>query len=105
MFYKVLRISAFVAAIAIAVGVTFGGRVSALFQGQQAASQTTAAGNARQVIYWYDSMNPQHHYDKPGKAQDGMDLVPQYAEDGSSPSASVTSASTTSDEGKILFWY
>ena len=26
-------------------------------------------------------MNPQHHYNKPGKAPDGMDLVPQYADD------------------------
>ena len=34
MFHKVLRISAFVAAIALAVGVTFGGRVSAIFQHQ-----------------------------------------------------------------------
>ena len=31
MFHKLLRISALVAAIALAVGVTFGGRVSALF--------------------------------------------------------------------------
>jgi len=33
-----------------------------------------------QVLYWYDAMNPSHHYDKPGKAPDGMDLVPFYEE-------------------------
>lgn len=32
------------------------------------------------VLYWYDAMNPSHHYDKPGKAPDGMDLVPFYEE-------------------------
>ena len=39
-----------------------------------------AAG--RKVLYWYDMMNPEHHYDKPGKAPDGMDLVPMYADAG-----------------------
>jgi RND family efflux transporter MFP subunit len=33
----------------------------------------------RKILYWYDAMNPGHHYDKPGKAPDGMDLVPKYA--------------------------
>src|SRR5450631_2906961 len=105
MFYKVLRISALVAAIALAVGVTFGGRVSALFQGQQVASQKSATGDARKVLYWYDAMSPQHHYDKPGKAPDGMDLVPQYAEDNASQSAGATSALEPGGERKILFWY
>ena len=39
-------------------------------------------------------MSPRHHYDKPGKAQDGMDLVPQYAEDNTSQSGSATTAAT-----------
>ncbi|MBZ5623069.1 MAG: efflux RND transporter periplasmic adaptor subunit [Acidobacteriia bacterium] len=42
-------------------------------------SQATPAPE-RKALYWYDAMNPSHHYDKPGKAPDGMDLVPQYAE-------------------------
>src|ERR1022692_3383951 len=100
---KVLRVLALGAAIALAVGVTFSGRVSALFQGQQAASQALAAGSERKVLYWYDAMGPQHHYDKPGKAPDGMDLVPQYAEDNSSQSASPASASAPSGERKILY--
>ena len=105
MFYKALRISALVAAIALAVGVTFGGKVSALFQGQQATSQTTPKGGERKVLYWYDAMSPQHHYDKPGKAPDGMDLVPQYAEDNASQSPAVTSPSEPGGARKILFWY
>ena len=42
----------------------------------------TAGGKAveRKVVYWYDAMNPEHHYEKAGKAPDGMDLVPKYAD-------------------------
>ena len=40
-----------------------------------------AQSGHRKVLYYYDAMNPQHHYDKPGKAPDGMDLVPQYSDD------------------------
>ena len=105
MLRKVLRILAVVAAIGLAVGVTFGRRVAAIFQQQPSASQTTTAGTEHKVLYWYDAMNPQHHYNKPGKAPDGMDLVPQYAEEGTSQSPSTTSALKPSGERKILFWY
>ena len=76
MLRKVLSVLAIVTAIALAVGVTLSGKVSAIFQHQQSTSQTSAAGSERKVLYWYDAMNPQHHYNKPGKAPDGMDLVP-----------------------------
>src|ERR1019366_1147511 len=102
---KVLRVLAIVAAIVLAVGVTFRGKVAAIFQHQPSASQTTATGSERKVLYWYDAMSPQHHYDKSGKAPDGMDLVPQYAEDNASQSATATSASEPGGERKILFWY
>jgi Cu(I)/Ag(I) efflux system membrane fusion protein len=35
----------------------------------------------RKVLYWYDSMNPAFKSAKPGKAPDGMDLVPKYADE------------------------
>jgi hypothetical protein len=35
----------------------------------------------RKILYWYDSMNPDYKSDKPGKASDGMDLVPKYADE------------------------
>lgn len=35
----------------------------------------------RKILYWYDSMNPAYRSDKPGKAPDGMDLVPKYADE------------------------
>jgi membrane fusion protein, copper/silver efflux system len=56
--------------------------------------QTNAAKPAdRRVLYWYDSMSPERHYDKPGKAPDGMDLVPKYAEQNnpSSPTGDMAS--------------
>src|SRR5437868_5785201 len=41
------------------------------------AAHTTAPAE-KQILYYYDAMSPEHHYDKPGKSPDGMDLVPQY---------------------------
>lgn len=105
MLRKVLRVLAIVAAMALAVGVTFSARVLAILQRQQSTSQPNAAGNDRKVLYWYDAMSPQHHYNHPGKAPDGMGLVPQYAEDSASQSTSTTSTSEPDRERKILFWY
>ena len=104
MLHKTPRILALVVPIALAAGAAFSGRVSALFQHQHSASRPTTAATERKVLYWYDAMNPQHHYDKPGKAPDGMDLVPQYAED-ATESASTTSASAPSGKRKVLYWY
>lgn len=67
------------------------------------ASGQSSSGD-RKVLYWYDAMNPQHHYDKPGKAPDGMDLVPAYADQAAAPAAQ-TSPSTGSGQQKALYWY
>lgn len=56
---------------------------------QRAAQQAVAKSN---VLYWYDAMNPQNHYNKPGKAPDGMDLVPMMAAPQSQSSAATSSA-------------
>jgi len=72
-------------------------------------------GDARKIAFWYDAMNPEHHYNHPGKAPDGMDLVPAYAnqappstarqsnqnadKDGTPPASNSTGAHT------ILYWY
>jgi len=41
------------------------------------------ADGERKVLYWYDPMYPQQHFDKPGKSPFmDMDLVPRYADDG-----------------------
>ncbi|ABK18116.1 efflux RND transporter periplasmic adaptor subunit [Syntrophobacter fumaroxidans] len=53
--------------------------------GEQAAKeQTSAKGKPleqRKILYWTDAMNPSFRSDKPGKAPDGMDLVPVYEEE------------------------
>jgi RND family efflux transporter MFP subunit len=62
-------------------------------------------GNVRAEI----NMARQEIYDKPGKAPDGMDLVPAYAEQGSSASsaemAPMAGMSSPSGERKVLYWY
>jgi len=52
-------------------------------------------------------MNPQHHYNHPGKAPDGMDLVPQLADQSPSPPVASSTAprAVTADEHKILYWF
>ena len=62
----------------------------------------------RKVLYWYDAMNPQHHYDKPGKAPDGMDLVPAYADQSNASSQDTSKMNmpgTSEQTRKILYWY
>ena len=70
------------------------------------------ATGERKVTYWYDAMNPEHHYDKPGKAPDGMDLVPAYDDESSagirsgSAKQNLAPMSSTSDQKhKVLYWY
>ncbi len=48
-----------------------------------AVHQGSAAGEKkeRKILYYVDAMNPNHRSDKPGKAPDGMDLVPVYEEE------------------------
>ncbi len=99
---RFLRIVALVVAVAIVLGVLYGGKVTAAFQHEH--GQPPAATGERKVLYWYDAMNPQHHYDKPGKAPDGMDLVPMYA-DQSAPSSPPGSAAIGKSDRKILYWY
>ena len=106
-----LRILALLAAIALAIGAVFSGKVVAFFQHQHPASETAdkskASAKARKVLYWYDAMNPQHTYNRPGKAPDGMDLVPKYEDEagegqGAAPSGHERAAK---QDRKVLYWY
>jgi len=45
-------------------------------------AEVQAASGEKKVLYWYDQMNPSMRSDKPGKAPDGMDLLPVYADAG-----------------------
>lgn len=45
------------------------------------APMPAAAAADKRVLYWYDPMSPQQHFDHPGKSplMPSMDLVPKYA--------------------------
>ncbi len=71
-------------------------------------SAKTSASNTgqRKVVFWVDAMNPAYKSDKPGKAPDGMDLVPVYAEGttGAAPStvAGYANVKLTSDRQQLI---
>jgi RND family efflux transporter MFP subunit len=105
--------------IVLMLGVVYGISTQGWFAHARSAAAPQGAKSELKPIYWYDAMNPQHHYNQPGKAPDGMDLVPKYAEQTASPSQQ-TSGSPSSDmanmpgmpskisapgERKVLYWY
>src|SRR5664280_2266383 len=65
--------------LALALGVVFAGATHrwSWLANSVAAAQAGDKGE-KKVRFWYDAMEPSHHYTKPGKAPDGMDLVPMY---------------------------
>ena len=93
---NVLRIAALALSIAAILGLLYGKKVAAAFQHDH---QHSAQNTERKVLYWYDAMNPQNHHDRPGKAPDGMDLVPMYADQ------AATTGSSPSGERKVLYWF
>jgi multidrug efflux pump subunit AcrA (membrane-fusion protein) len=48
------------------------------------ANSNEPAQEKRSILFWTDAMNPGSRYDKPGKAPDGMDLVPVHGDESSS---------------------
>jgi RND family efflux transporter MFP subunit len=52
-------------------------------KGEQTSQESAGspAKKMRKILYWTDAMNPGTRYDKPGKAPDGMNLVPVYEEE------------------------
>src|ERR1035438_937924 len=82
--------------IVLTLGAIYAGSTHQWFgqSGNSVAASQSASGE-RKPIYWFDAMNPQHHYNKPGKAPDGMDLVPQYGEQAASPAAPASGATSS----------
>ena len=54
-----------------------------------AEAPAAASSTQRKVLYWYDPMVPQQHFDKPGLSPMGMQMVPRYADEGGSDQAVV----------------
>ena len=49
---------------------------------QDMSGKTAPAKAEKEILYWYDPMVPDQHFDKPGKSPFmDMDLVPKYAAD------------------------
>jgi Cu(I)/Ag(I) efflux system membrane fusion protein len=103
--------------IALTLAIVYGASTHRWFsQGGSGVAASQNAKGERKPIYWYDAMNPQHHFNKPGKAPDGMDLVPQYAEQSASPAGEerglpasnvpgMSSRQLARGDRKILYWY
>jgi RND family efflux transporter MFP subunit len=108
MIRKSLRVIALLAAIALAIGAVFSSKVVAFFQHDQkdvgSVRNAPAPSKERKILYWYDAMNPQRTYDKPGKAPDGMDLVPKYADgdDGSLKSMPVGTVKISPQNQQVI---
>ena len=55
-----------------------------------AATAKAEAPTEPRVLYYYDPMRPEVHFDKPGKSPFmDMQLVPRYADEGAGPNAPV----------------
>jgi Cu(I)/Ag(I) efflux system membrane fusion protein len=50
---------------------------------RQSPSTPAPASQAdgRKILYWYDTMVPQQHFEKPGLSPMGMQMVPRYADE------------------------
>ncbi|MDR3763561.1 MAG: efflux RND transporter periplasmic adaptor subunit [Acidobacteriota bacterium] len=92
---KALRALAALVVIVLAVLLATGKLQRIVSQGVHTGSSSNAPAGEHKALYWYDAMNPQNHYDKPGKAPDGMDLVAKYAD----------TASAAPAGKKVLYWY
>ena len=95
---KLVRYGALVMVVAVAALILTGGWK--WFQRGVGAGQKETASDERKVLFYYDAMNPQNHYEKPGKAPDGMDLVPKYADEDQNAGRSAPAG-----ERKVLFYY
>jgi multidrug efflux pump subunit AcrA (membrane-fusion protein) len=116
MIRKFARYFALILVVLIVFGVLFRGRIGTWLQGDKAMadgpSKAASAVAERKVVYWYDAMNSKNHYDKPGKAPDGMDLVPKYADESNASARSGGMSnmpgmekSAPQGERKILYYY
>src|ERR1700756_5225552 len=51
-------------------------------EGEKTGAETQGQASGKKVLYWYDPMKPEVHFEKPGKSPFmDMQLVPKYAEE------------------------
>lgn len=76
---RVPKLAPFIVAGALVLGLVGAG---GYWLGASRMNPSTAAGE-RQVLYWYDPMRPEVHFNEPGRSPFmAMDLVPRYADEG-----------------------
>ena len=74
-----------------------GGGAGYLLGKRQPAPASTAATSERQVLYWFDPMVPDQHFDKPGKSPFmDMALQPRYADEAVAGGVQVAAGSVQS---------
>ena len=78
---RALRIvAALLLAVALLLIGYFGGRRHPATMSTSPNAPATQQTEASKVLYWYDPMVPQQHFDKPGMSPMGMQMVPKYAQ-------------------------
>jgi len=76
------RPSLLVTVAVLALTVLLGAGVGYRLGSQPRTAATAVASNERPVLYWYDPMTPDQHFDKPGKSPFmDMELQPRYADE------------------------
>lgn len=79
-----MKISFLVVAVAMlsaSGGYWLAHRSMSASQPENGEAMATPQGNDKKVLYWYDPMVPDKHFDKPGKSPFmDMELVPKYAD-------------------------
>lgn len=74
------RTGIMVAGVVILAGVLFAGYWIGRMQNRASSvAGRSSAAEQRKILYWYDPMAPQQHFDHPGRSPMGMRMVPKYA--------------------------
>jgi Cu(I)/Ag(I) efflux system membrane fusion protein len=74
--------------IGLIIAIAVVGAAFPLLRDKPPAAETSAE---RKVLYWYDPMQPNQHFDRPGKSPFmDMQLVPKYAEQNSAGAAAAS---------------
>lgn len=82
---------AFAALMVLAAGIVLGIWWAGSSSSSTADGQAASASGEREVLYWYDPMEPGQHFDKPGKSPFmDMQLVPKYADETTGSGISIT---------------
>ena len=81
------------AAVLLALGYVGGHHAGTV--SRSATSTAGTQGAQRKVLYWYDTMVPDQHFDHPGVSPMGMQMVPKYADEGGADKSVVRIDPTT----------